>query len=186
MAPLHGEEEVVESPEMKVNGHWRQEGGGQPLPDEVPREQRELELDAGGWLVNHPVLVDGGGLGGLQEGRVYTGEAISLQQEVLGGGKLGGRLASEGDGSIKQRNPALESSTHPVSKVEGRGRLVEDLLYQQGLGPLDLAGEAKPSLREGPMELREGQPSHAMSPDEISQDSARGGGRSCWKGKIPR
>ncbi len=66
---------------------------------------------------------------------------------------------------------------------------MEDLPYQQRLGPLDWAGEAKPSLREGPMELKEGQPGHAMGPDKIFQDSAKGGGRRSWKGndlgKIP-
>ncbi len=39
------------------------------------------------------------------------------------------------------------------------------------------------------MKLREGQPSHAMGPDKIPKDSAKGGGRRCWKGedlgKIP-
>ncbi len=47
MKPFHGEEVVVESLEMEVNSHWRQEGGRQPLPGEVPMEQRELELNVG-------------------------------------------------------------------------------------------------------------------------------------------
>jgi hypothetical protein len=193
MTPLHGEEKVVESSEVEVHSHWRQERGRQPLPDEVPREQRQLGLDARERLILHPVPVDAGGLGGLQEGRVHTGEVRSLQQEVLEGYKLRGRLASEGNGPLWQRNPSLKSRTHPVGEVEGRpaaGRqLVEDLLNQQGLGPLDWAGEAKPSLREGPMELREGQPSQAMGPDKIPQDSAKRGCCSCWKrydlGKVP-
>ncbi len=62
MTPFHGEEEVVESPEMEVHSHWRLEGGRQPLPGEVPMEQREVELDLGEWLVSHPVLVDAGEL----------------------------------------------------------------------------------------------------------------------------
>jgi hypothetical protein len=46
--------------------------------------------------------------------------------------------------------PWRAAPIHPISRVEGRpatGRqLLEGLLYQQGLGPLDWAGEAKPSL----------------------------------------
>jgi hypothetical protein len=90
MVPLHGEEEVMESPEMEVYSHWRQEGGQQPLPDEVPREQRELELDAGEWLVSRPVLVDAGGLGGLQEGRVYVGRPAASIRKSWRAANLGG------------------------------------------------------------------------------------------------
>jgi hypothetical protein len=37
MAPLHGEEEVVESPEIEVYGQWRQEGGGQMRSQGISR-----------------------------------------------------------------------------------------------------------------------------------------------------
>ncbi len=89
---------------MEVHSHWRQERGRQPLPGEVPMGQQELELDVGEKLVSHPVLVDAGGLRGLQKGRVDT---------------EGGR-ASERNGPLLQKNPALKSSTHPVVEEEGR------------------------------------------------------------------
>ena len=72
VAPLHCEKNVVQGPKVEVDGLWWQERAGQPLPGKVPREERELLLNPGRRLVYHPVPVDVGGLGGLQEGHIDT------------------------------------------------------------------------------------------------------------------
>jgi hypothetical protein len=77
VAPLHGEKEVVEGPEMKVYSQIRQEGGCQPLPDKVPREQRELELDSRKRLISHPVPVNVGGLCGSRKTVSTLGRAVA-------------------------------------------------------------------------------------------------------------
>ncbi len=79
---------------MEVNGLRWQEGTRQPLPGEVPRKQRELQLNAGERLIHHPVSVDVGELGGLQEGHIDAGEPRSVEQEILEDHKLWWRLAS--------------------------------------------------------------------------------------------
>jgi hypothetical protein len=144
-------------------------------------EEEVVESAEGGRQVR-----DAGGLCGLLKGRVYTGNASSFQQEVLEGG--GGEA-----GPCEEWPPPAEESgseeQYPSSSRRGgpAGRqMVKDLLNLQRLGPLDWAGEAKPSLREGPVKLKEGQ---AIGPDKIPQDSAKGVCLSCWRGedlgKIP-
>jgi hypothetical protein len=69
---------------VEVNSQRGQERDCQPFL----RDEEKLQLNArggGGGPVRHPVLVEPGGLGGLQESQVKkkTGEAHSLQQEGL-------------------------------------------------------------------------------------------------------
>ena len=46
MSALHCEEDVMKSSEVEVYLQGRQEGGCQPLPDQVPREEGQFQLDA--------------------------------------------------------------------------------------------------------------------------------------------
>ncbi len=54
---------------------------------------------------------------------------------------------------------------------------MENLFGQQGLGPLDRAGEAEAPLGERPVELREGQSGQAVCPNKVTHDFAEAGGR---------
>ena len=131
----------MESLEMAVHCDGRKKGGGQPLPDQVPREGRKLELDARWRQVCQEVPVDPGGLGDGQEIQTDTGEGHHGEKESLEGHKLGWRLDSEDRCILWKGEVALQSRPHPVGEVEGRAasscQLMKDLLGQQGLCPSD-------------------------------------------------
>jgi hypothetical protein len=183
----------VEGSEVCVHCKRWEEGGGQPLPDKVPREGRKLELDAGWRQVCQEVLIYPGGFGDGQEVWIDTGEGHHSEKERLEGHKLGWRLASEDKCVLWKRKVVLQSCPQPVDEMEGSTasscQLVEDLLGQQGLCPFNRTGEAKPPLGKRLVELGEGQSDQVVGPQKVSHEPPEGGGRSIREGndlgKVP-
>jgi hypothetical protein len=135
VSPLPSHEDVMKYSEVEVRGQGWNGRGGQPLPNDVPRELWVLLLHMRAGRIHHPVLVDEGRPGGRQEGRENRRQVSRLQQKILEFQVLDWRLASEEGGILREWQVVLEGSSHPVGEVEGRAaagrQLMKGLLGQQ-------------------------------------------------------